>query len=170
MSSLHGHTALPLVLGRHTLEPPDPYTSTAAEKMLTILCLIYCFWVVALAGRAWWWGAKASDKLRTSRRVQFFVAASLVTMLLVLPAIILEYLQPRVRGALLRAGLRRVWLRLASRFFRVVSSLDLSPQPHARAAACVGGGSGIRVISFGDMGTPPSCHIYLCTHVMNSSS
>eukprot|EP00752_Nemacystus_decipiens_P003372 g3119.t1 len=75
-----------------------PYTSTAAEKMLTVLCLVYCFWVVALSGRAWWWGGKVSDKIRTSRRVQFFVAASLASMLLVLPAIILEYLQPRVRG------------------------------------------------------------------------
>eukprot|EP00903_Cladosiphon_okamuranus_P010566 g9992.t1 len=75
-----------------------PYTSTATERMLTVLCLIYCFWVVVLSGRAWWWGVKVSEKVRSSRRAQFFVATSLVTMLLLLPAIILEYLQPRVRG------------------------------------------------------------------------
>lgn len=102
---------------------PDPYTSTATERMLTILCLIYCFWVVVLSARAWWWGVTISEKLRSSRRVQFFLAASFVTMVLLLPAIILEYLQPRVRGAFVCGrGVARRWsLFVAVLRFRVFS-------------------------------------------------
>ncbi|CAM9740297.1 unnamed protein product [Scytosiphon promiscuus] len=75
-----------------------PYTSTDTEQMLTVLCLVYCVWVLLLSARAWWWGAGVREKLRARRSMQFLVLCSFVTMALLIPAIIVEYLQPRVRG------------------------------------------------------------------------
>ncbi|CBN74605.1 expressed unknown protein [Ectocarpus siliculosus] len=74
-----------------------PYTSTGTEKILTVLVFVYCCWALPLAGRAWRWG-RGREKLRSSPRARFVVLSSFVTLALLLPAIILEYLQPRVRG------------------------------------------------------------------------
>lgn len=77
---------------------PDPYTSTDTEQMLTVLCFVYCVWVMLLVLRAWLWGAGVREKLSSNRRVQLLVVCSFATMVLLIPAIIVEYLQPRVRG------------------------------------------------------------------------
>lgn len=119
---------------RRLCRVPDPYTSTATESTLTVMLMVYCFWILAMSVRAWWWGraGKTADKFRSSRRVQFLVLSSLVTMLLLLPAIIVEYLQPRVKGEWRQAGRRNRTEKLRDFFFACMARLtrNLGAQPY----------------------------------------